>query len=204
MAYSEGWLPVLGQCGYHRCARPEGRAVGFSKVTRDFTERKKAEEAVRLNEERFRSLFEFSPDAIIVTDEDGKITEVNGQVQTFFGYGRDELKGQPIELLIPERFRNAHPIHRKEYTAHPRTRQMGIGLEILGRRKDGTEFPVDIMLSPVETPGGRIVLSVIRDLSEKETGRGRAGAEEREKTDISKKNSIPFTTSRRLSAKAWV
>ena len=146
---------------------PQGELLGFSKVTRDFTERRKTEEAVRLNEELFRSLFEFSPDAIIVTDREGKIVEVNGQSQNFFGYARDELKGQPIDLLIPERFRNAHAAHRKEYAAHPRTRQMGVGMDLYGRRKDGNEFPVDIMLSPIETPGGRVVLSVVRDLSEK-------------------------------------
>lgn len=145
----------------------QGELVGFSKVTRDFTERKNVEEALQLSERRFRSLFEFSPDAIIVTGADGKITEVNSQVEKFFGYGREELVGRPVETLIPERFRAAHPKHRNEYTAHAQTRPMGIGLELHGRRKDGTEFPVDIMLSPVETAAGRVVLSVIRDLSEK-------------------------------------
>jgi formate hydrogenlyase transcriptional activator len=144
-----------------------GDLLGFSKVTRDFTERKKTEEALRASENRFRSLFEFSPDAIVATDAEGKIAELNGQVAKFFGYDRAELLGQPVEVLIPERFRNAHPRHRKEYSSEPRTRPMGIGLELQGRRKDGTEFPVEIMLSPVETPGGRVVLSVIRDLSEK-------------------------------------
>ncbi len=145
---------------------PKGELLGFSKITRDFSERKKVEEALHLNEARFRSLFEFSPDAIIVTDREGKISESNARVQGFFGYERAELMGQPIERLIPERFRNVHPNYRNEYVAHPRTRQMGIGLELYARRKDGTEFPVDIMLSPVETPAGRVVLSVIRDLSE--------------------------------------
>ena len=144
-----------------------GELLGFSKVTRDFTERKKTDEALRASENRFRSLFEFSPDAIVATDSDGRIAELNGQVTKFFGYDRAELLGEPVEMLIPERFRNAHPRHRKEYSSEPRTRPMGIGLELQGRRKDGTEFPVEIMLSPVETPGGRVVLSVIRDLSEK-------------------------------------
>ena len=144
-----------------------GDLLGFSKVTRDFTERKKTEEALRASENRFRSLFEFSPDAIVASDAEGKIAELNGQVAKCFGYERAELLGQPVEMLIPGRFRNAHPRHRKEYSSEPRTRPMGIGLELQGRRKDGTEFPVEIMLSPVETPGGRVVLSVIRDLSEK-------------------------------------
>ncbi len=160
---SQFWASVLITAVRNK----SGELLGFSKVTRDFTERKKTEEVLRASENRFRSLFEFSPDAIVATDADGRIAELNDQVTKFFGYGRAELLGQPVEMLIPERFRSAHPRHRKEYSSEPRTRPMGIGLELQGRRKDGTEFPVEIMLSPVETPGGRVVLSVIRDLSEK-------------------------------------
>lgn len=159
----------------------DGTLLGFSKITRDFTERRKAEESVRLSEERFRSLFEFSPDAIIVSDQDGKIAEINAQVEKFFGYSRGELLGQSVETLVPERFRRGHPAHRKEYGAEPRTRPMGIGLELYGRRKDGTEFPVDIMLSPVRTDGGKLVLSVIRDLSEKKKAEEELARKEREK-----------------------
>jgi PAS domain S-box-containing protein len=112
-------------------------------------------------------IFEFSPDALVVTDGDGRIAAVNPQVERFFGYSRAELLGQPVEILIPERFRNTHPGHRKDYSANPRMRPMGIGLELRGRRKDGSEFPVDIMLSTVETAVGRVVLSVIRDISDK-------------------------------------
>lgn len=84
-------------------------------------------------------------------------------------------------MLIPERFRNVHPDHRKEYTAHPRMRPMDIGLELYGKRKDGSEFPVDIMLSPVETPSGKFVLSVIRDLSEKKKAEEELARKTREK-----------------------
>jgi PAS domain S-box-containing protein len=143
----------------------EGRMV--LSVIRDVSDRKRAEEDLRASESRFRALFEFSPDAIVVIDDQGKITEVNGQVRRVFGYERAELLGQQVETLIPERFRQAHPVHRKEYSAHPQTRPMGIDLELYGRRKDGTEFPVDIMLSPVETKSGKVVVSVIRDLTEK-------------------------------------
>ncbi len=143
-----------------------GELLGFSKVTRDFTERKKTEQALLLSEQRFRTLFEASPDAIITTDDKGQITEANPQTEKFFGYSRAELAGQPVEILVPERFRNAHPAHREDYRAAPRTRPMGIGLKLQGRRKDGSEFPVDIMLSTVETAAGKLVLSVIRDLSE--------------------------------------
>jgi formate hydrogenlyase transcriptional activator len=115
----------------------------------------------------FEQLFEFSPDAIVVTDSEGRITNVNAQVQRAFGFTREELLGQSVEILVPERFRHTHPTHRKDYSGHARVRPMGVGLELYGRRKDGSEFPVDIMLGPVETAEGRMVLSVIRDLSEK-------------------------------------
>ncbi len=115
----------------------------------------------------FESLFEFSPDAIVVTDGNGRITEVNSQVERVFGYTRAELLGLSVETLMPERFRAAHPNHRGSYSAHPTVRPMGTGLELYGRRKDGTEFPVDIMLSPVEAVDGPVFLSVIRDVSEK-------------------------------------
>src|SRR6185312_5146381 len=95
-----------------------------------------------------------------------RITQVNGQFEKFFGYDRGELLGQTIEVLVPERFRKTHPAHRADYKVHPRVRPMGAGLELFGRRKDGTEFPVGIMLGPVETEEGRVVMSIIRDLSE--------------------------------------
>jgi formate hydrogenlyase transcriptional activator len=116
----------------------------------------------------FENLFEFSPDAIVVTDESGRITKVNSQVERVFGYTRTELLGRPVEILMPERFRAAHSNHRGSYGAHASVRPMGTGLELYGRRKDGAEFPVDIMLGPVETVGGPIFLSVIRDVSEKD------------------------------------
>ncbi|MGA8305464.1 MAG: sigma 54-interacting transcriptional regulator [Candidatus Acidiferrales bacterium] len=159
-----------------------GELLGFSKVTRDITERKELDEALHLSEQRFRTLFEFSPDAILATNQDGDITEANSQVEQIFGYGKDELLGQKIEMLIPERFRTAHPGHRKEYNDQPRTRPMGIGLELRARRKDGTEFPVDIMLSTVETGTNRAVLSVIRDLSEKARFEEELARREREKS----------------------
>jgi PAS domain S-box-containing protein len=143
----------------------EGRVV--LSVIRDISPKKKAEEALRQSEQQLRSLFQFSPDAIVVSDGEGRIADINAQVEKFFGYDRSELLGQPIEILVPERFRLTHPRHRHDYSQQPRTRPMGAGLELYGRRKDGSEFPVDIMLGPVETAEGRLVLSVIRDLSQK-------------------------------------
>jgi PAS domain S-box-containing protein len=124
-------------------------------------------QSVEPSQNLFESLFEFSPDAIVVTDGYGRITNVNSQVERVFGYTRAELLGFPVETLLPERFRAAHPSHRGGYCGHPSIRPMGTGLELYGRRKDGGEFPVDIMLSPVEMPGGPIFLSVVRDISEK-------------------------------------
>jgi len=136
-------------------------------VIRDISDRKQVEEALRHSERQLRSLFEFSPDAIVASDAEGRIKEVNSRVESFFGYNRDELLGQPVDILVPERFRKTHPAHRKEYSEKTRVRPMGAGLELYGRRKDGTEFPADIMLGPVETADGPMVLSVIRDISEK-------------------------------------
>jgi PAS domain S-box-containing protein len=151
-------------------------------VVRDVSQNKLAEQALRRSEQQFRSLFEFSPDAIVVTNGEGKIAEVNTQVEKFFGYTRSELLGQPIEILIPERFRATHPNYRADYAAHSRVRTMGAGLELYGLRKDGSEFPVDIMLGPVEGPDGQVVLSVIRDLSEKREAEEALRRSEREKS----------------------
>jgi PAS domain S-box-containing protein len=145
----------------------EGNLRGFSKVTGDFTQRKKIADALQLSERKFRALFDFSPDAIVVSDQKGKIVQTNSQVRAVFGYGHDELFGLRVETLIPERFRNLHPGHRAEYNAHPRTRPMGAGMELYGKRKDGTEFPVEISLSPLETEEGVLVTSAIRDISER-------------------------------------
>ena len=114
----------------------------------------------------FEKLFEFSPDAILVTDLKGRIRGANTESENLFGYRREELIDQPIEILIPARFRSRHPAYRENYATHPRTRAMGAGLGLFGLRKDGTEFPVDIMLKPVETTSGSIVLSFVRDVTE--------------------------------------
>jgi len=159
----------------------DGELLGFAKVTRDVTERERADEALRESENRFRTLFESSPDAIVVTDKEGKISEVNEQVEKSFGYNRGELAGQTIDMLVPGRYQQTHAQLRTSYTKNLRTRPMGAGLELYGRRKDGTEFPVDIMLSPVEMKGGTLVLSVIRDLSEKVRAKEALERKEREK-----------------------
>jgi PAS domain S-box-containing protein len=115
----------------------------------------------------FERLFEFSPDAIVVVDSDGRIRRINAQVEAMFGYARAELLGAQIDLLLPERFRDRHVVQRSRFQADRHMRPMGEVPTLLGRRKDGTEFPVDIALSPVHTKEGSFVLGVVRDITER-------------------------------------
>ena len=101
----------------------------------------------------FKELFLASPDAIVVSGADGRISAANPGVERLFGYCEQELLGNPVEILLPEKLRREHPEHRAQFVGAPSVRPMGTGLDLYGRRKDGTEFPVDIMLSPVESGG---------------------------------------------------
>jgi len=112
------------------------------------------------------NLFDISPDGIVVTDPAGIIRDVNPRASELFGYAQHEFVGLHVEALVPERFRRSHPRHRENYEAHPRTRQMGAALNLFGLRKDSTEFPVDIMLKPIQSEAGPITLSFIRDATE--------------------------------------
>ena len=112
------------------------------------------------------NLFEFSPDAIFVTDAEGIIRDANPRASELFGYAPGEFAGMKVEALVPERFRGRHPSHRENYNAHPRARQMGAALNLFGLRKDGTEFPLDIMLKPMQTAAGLVTLSFVRDATE--------------------------------------
>jgi formate hydrogenlyase transcriptional activator len=115
----------------------------------------------------FEKLFLASPDAIIVTTVDGHISAASPATERLFGYSQSELIGNLVEMLIPERFRPRHPQRRRAYVDAPGVRSMGTGLELYGLRKDGTEFPVDIMLSPVEAGGDHSILTVVRDITER-------------------------------------
>jgi len=118
-----------------------------------------------VSESYFRHLLEAAPDAMIIVDTDGRIAIANDQSEKMFGYAREQLIGQSIEMLLPEAVRERHVLHRAEYVRDPRVRPMGIDIELYARRADGSEFPVEISLSPVNSPSGPFVSSVIRDVT---------------------------------------
>jgi PAS domain S-box-containing protein len=118
-------------------------------------------------EDLYRRLLETAPDAIVGVDADGRIVIVNAQTEAMFGYDRDELIGASIDVLVPERFREVHPVHRAVYGADPKSQRMGAGMQLAGRRRDGSEFPADISLSALETSDGLLVSAAIRDVSDR-------------------------------------
>ncbi len=129
-------------------------------VIRDITDRKRIEN-------RFRALLDSAPDAMVISGNDGRIFLVNSQTEKLFGYGREELLGQPVEVLVPERFWAHHHAHREGYMLNPQFRAMGAGLDLYALKKDGTEFPVEISLSPQHTDEGTLVSTTIRDITER-------------------------------------
>lgn len=146
--------------------RVEGRDAVVVTL-RDATDRVRTEARLAASESLFKALFEHAPDAIVAVDASGKIARANLQVDAMLGYAPSELMGQPIECLIPERFRDKHVGQRRAYTENPANRPMGAGLELCARRKDGSEVAVDIMLSPVQWGSDGLVISVIRDVTER-------------------------------------
>lgn len=139
-----------------------GKKLGAVVAMHDITES-------RRNAQRFSDLFEFAPDAIVMTNRDGIIKQVNKQTESMFGWSRDDLLEQPIEILIPQQSRNSHIKLRERYTREPAARMMGLGKESIlwGLRKDGSNFPVDISLSPMESDDGLLIVANVRDISER-------------------------------------
>ncbi|MGW7409985.1 PAS domain S-box protein [Streptomyces sp. NPDC054833] len=138
----------------------DGAVTGFIKVFWDATESARAESL-------FHGLLESAPDAMVIVGPDARIVLVNRQAETLFGFERAELVGREIEVLVPPRLRDRHVAHRSGFLAHPQLRPMGAGLELSGMRRDGSEFPVEISLSPLETAEGTLVAAAIRDVTER-------------------------------------
>ncbi len=131
-----------------------------SAAIRDITERKR-------ETQRFKDLLESAPDATVLANQEGRILMVNSQTEVLFGYRRDELIGKTVEMLLPESLKHAHSKHRQAYSRKPTVRKMGVGLDLKGKRKDGTEFSVEISLSPLESEGELLVSAAIRDITER-------------------------------------
>jgi PAS domain S-box-containing protein len=162
-------------------ANSEGRTGGGWNMSGDISVQKEATQTdraqsgrvlrdadvLRIAEDRYRQMVEAAPNAMVMINADGRIEMVNAQAERVFGYGRVEMLGQPVELLVPERSRGKHPGLRDAFFHNPQSRPMGAGRELYGLRKDGSEFPVEIGLNPIETQEGTMVLSAIVDISDR-------------------------------------
>jgi PAS domain S-box-containing protein len=148
------WTEHRGRC----VSEAGGKSPVLRGVSIDVTARKQAQDL-------FRLATEAAPSGIVVVDDQGRIVLVNAHIEELFGYEREELVGKPVEILVPERFAGQHPAHRAKFFAAPTARAMGAGRELFGRRKDGSEFPVEIGLSPIQSPEGMLVLAAVVDIS---------------------------------------
>jgi len=151
------WLRIQGRIE----PGPDGSPVRVVGTSQDVTDRKRADA-------QFRDLLESAPDAMVIANEDGAIVLANRQTERLFGWPRHELIGQPLEMLLPERVRGVHREHRARFHAHPEARSMGATIDLLARRADGSEFPVEVSLGPLQTPDGILVCAAIRDITERQ------------------------------------
>lgn len=137
-------------------------------------------------EAKFRGLLESAPDGIVVVGPDAKIVVVNSQLERMFGYSREELLGQTVEILVPEKYKSVHVQYRDGYIHNPTLRPMGAGRILTGRKKDGTELPIEVSLSPLETEQGRLIMSIIRDITDRRKSEELIQANLREKEALLK------------------
>ncbi len=163
-----------------KMAMPKELALVYDSLSGETEARRAAEEKLRLHvqaqllasEDKLRLLFEGAPNGILSVSADGHISLVNRRMEAMFGYPRDELLGQQLELLLPERLRREHAAHRDGYFAEPRVRAMGLSIGLVGRRKDGTEFPIEIGLGHANTPDGPLAFAMVSDVSERANAAG--------------------------------
>jgi PAS domain S-box-containing protein len=152
----------------HRVAELEATAASHERAEAQLERNARTSQAaLRMSEATAHAVLESASEGIILIGPAGRMALVNAAAERLFGYARSELLGQPLEMLLPERIRGTHVAHRTDYFAEPRVRPMGIGLDLSGRRKDGSEFPVEISLSHVESPDGGIAMAFITDISER-------------------------------------
>jgi PAS domain S-box-containing protein len=147
--------------------RTDGEPAGVLGIVHDLTERRRAETALEHSERRFASLLEAAPDGVVIVDRRGEIVLVNARTEELFGYDRSELVGRSVDMLLPEALSDGHAEHRLRFVEDAHMREMGSGLDLIARRKDGHEFPVDINLSPLETATGLLVVASVRDVTER-------------------------------------
>ncbi len=144
-----------------------GQVVGALSTARDVTERRVMEEALRESEQTVQALFENAAQGIISVDTSGRVLSVNRMAERLFGYGRQELIGKPIEMLLPETIAEKHRNHRRDYFDHPHSRAMGLGINLVARRNDGTELPVEVSLSHISTKSGPVAVAFVNDITER-------------------------------------
>ncbi len=144
-----------------------GRLIRWFGTNTDVNDQEKLRQDAEASEEKLRSLIEAAPQGIIGISAKGRISLVNRGTEQMFGYSRAELMGKELEILLPQRYRSSHVTYRDGYFDEPRVRAMGVGMDLAGRRKDGTEFPIEIGLSYVDTPDGRLAFGMVNDISER-------------------------------------
>ena len=171
-----------------------GEIVEWLGAASDITGRKQAQEALAASESRLRALLNSASQGVVAIDESGRMVLVNVKIEEMFGYTRDELLGQPLEVMLPERYRTAHDEDLQRYFAHPHTRVMGLGIDLCGRSKNGVEFPVEVSLSWIEQGGSRLAMAIITDITERKQAREQLVEAHRRTTAILESISDAFNT----------